>query len=83
MRLDHLLSRETAKEEIPELIPRSMQTNESSFVKGAAQAAKHENASAKTGASVAQDAQRVRKAVRIASLVCIVFRARFQQWNRD
>ena len=33
-------------------------------VKGAAAAAKHENASAKTGASVVQDAQRVRKAVK-------------------
>ena len=64
MRLDHLLSRETAEAEMRKLIPRSMrervEETHYSLVKEAAQAAKHENASANAGEQVAQDAQRRR-----------------------
>ena len=47
MRLDHLLSRETAKAEMPELIPRSMRMETS--VKESGKAAKHEKCESDAG----------------------------------
>ena len=80
MRLDHLLSREKAEGETRKLIPRSMRASESGseekrskLVKGAARAAKHGNASAKTGESVAQDAQRHGKLLKIGKFQSVSF----------
>ena len=80
MRLDHLLSREKAEGETRKLIPRSMRASESGseetrskLVKGAARAAKHGNASAKTGESVAQDAQRHGKLLKIGKIQSVSF----------
>ena len=80
MRLDHLLSREKAEGETRKLIPRSMRASESGseetrskLVKGAARAAKHGNASAKTGESVAQDAQRHEKLLKIGKFQSVSF----------
>ena len=61
MRLDHLLSRETAEAEMRKLIPRSMRTKNSHELlvrQRSSTAAKHENASANAGVQVARDAQR-------------------------
>ena len=85
MRLDHLLSREQAEVETRKLIPRSMRTKTHTsylFVKEAAQAAKHENASANAREQVAQDAQRRRGiTVRKKAFLKSVSSSGFEPWK--